>query len=49
MSILTQIKSTLENVSPIDVYLEYDNTSIASKGERFVIVGISSSETSYDR
>lgn len=48
MSILTQIKSTLENVSPIDVYLEYDSTSIASKGERFVLVGISSSETSYD-
>lgn len=48
MSILNQLKNTLENTSPISIYLEYDSIPLKSKGERFIIVGINSEECSYD-
>lgn len=47
MSILSNFKDTLENISPLNIYLEYDNIPLESKGNSFVTVGINSEECSY--
>jgi hypothetical protein len=48
MSILSDFKNSLENMSPLNVYLEYDNTALELRPESFVTVGIDSEECSYD-
>ncbi len=48
MSILNDFKNALENMSPLNVYLEYDTTELSLRPESFVTVSINSEECSYD-
>jgi hypothetical protein len=47
MSILSDFRDTLENISPLNVYVEYDGTPLDSRTRSFVTVGIESEECSY--
>lgn len=48
MSILSDFKLQLENTSPLNVYVEYDETPLSLRGDSFVTVGIASEECAYD-
>lgn len=48
MSLINQFKELLENTSIYNVYVEFDNTPLSSRGNGFVTVGINSEECCYD-
>jgi hypothetical protein len=48
MSILTDFRTTMENTSPLNIYLEYDSTPLEDRGVSFVTLGINSEESAYD-